>query len=363
MAFNTGRQKVLIVDDSHVNIQVLLETLRSEYAIVVATNGEKAIQLAHLRPQPDLILLDINMPGMDGYEVCRRLKGDHTTRGIPVIFVTALAQSEEERRGLSLGAVDYIIKPFNPELVKMRIRNQLELKGHRDRLEELVQRRTRELLVAQEASIYGLGILAEYRDPETGQHIRRTQLYLQLLAEQVREHPRFRDYFTDRSIRTLCNSAPLHDIGKVGVPDHILHKEAPLTPDEFEQMKQHTVYGRDTVRRIKELMHDDSYSSFLQCAEEITYSHHERWDGSGYHGMKGEEIPLAGRLMALADVYDALVTRRVYKPAFTHEKAYSIITGGDGRVEPSHFDPELLQVFKMRHLEFADIAKANSEDT
>lgn len=357
------RQKVLIVDDSNVNIQVLMETLRDDYAIIVATNGEKALHLARIRPMPDIILLDINMPGMDGYQVCERLKADAATRPIPVVFITALSQKDDEKKGLVLGAVDYIVKPFSPDLVKARISNHLELKRHRDLLEEMVRERTSELALVQEAAIYGLGILAEYRDPETGQHIRRTQRYIHLLAERLRSHPRFEGCLDEQCIRSLYHSAPLHDIGKVGISDQILHKPGPLSAEEFEQMKLHTTYGRDTVRRIKELMQEDRFSFFLKCAEEITYTHHERWDGTGYHGLKGDEIPVSGRLMALVDIYDALVSKRVYKPAFSHERAFEIITRGDGRVEPHHFDPDVLQAFVDLHAEFRRIASDHQEES
>ncbi|BCS52684.1 two-component system response regulator [Geobacter sp. SVR] len=350
------KNKVLIVDDSNVNVQVLMETLRDEYAIIVATSGHKALQMANLEPRPDIILLDINMPEMDGYEVCRKLKSDSATESIPIIFITALSEKDDEKKGLELGAVDYIIKPFSPDLVRARVRNHLELKRHRDFWEDLVQERTSELALVQDAAIYGLGILAEYRDPETGQHIRRTQLYIRLLAERLKDHPRFKEYFDQHSIRSLYNSAPLHDIGKVGVPDHILRKPGPLTADEFNQMKLHTIYGRDTVSRIGKLMKDDKISSFLKCAEEITYTHHERWDGTGYHGLAGDEIPVSGRLMALADVYDALVSKRVYKTAYAHEQAFMIITRGDGRTSPGHFDPDVLQAFVDVHGDFREIS-------
>lgn len=345
MADNTIRRKVLIVDDTPENIQVLMNLLRDDYAIVVANNGERALHLAMTPPAPDIILLDVLMPGMDGYEVCAKLKQDPRTAAIPVIFVTGMSDQADEQRGLDLGAVDYIHKPFTPSLVKARLRNHLELKTHRDHLEELVHERTRELILTQDAAIFGLGILAEYRDVETGEHIRRTQHYVRLMAERLKDHQRFRGYFDRTTLRLLFNSAPLHDIGKVGVPDSVLQKPAPLTVTEFETMKQHTIFGREIISRIEIAMRNNAASAFLRFAEELAYTHHENWDGSGYHGLQGDQIPVSGRLMALADIYDALTSQRVYKPAYSHERAIEIITKGDGRTSPEHFDPFVLQAF------------------
>lgn len=232
-----SRKRVLIVDDSPENIQVLMETLKNDYAIVAAINGKKALKMAAAEPAPDIILLDVMMPNMDGFEVCRRLKAAEETRDIPVIFITTLSDAEDEAYGPALGAVDYLNKPSNPDLVKARIKNHLELKGYRDLLETLVNERTRELAVTQAVTIESLATLAEYREPETGGHVKRTQNYVKALAVRLRDHARFRDELTDDTIEQLYRAAPLHDMGKVGVPDHILLKQGKLTDEEFEERK------------------------------------------------------------------------------------------------------------------------------
>jgi len=339
-----------------------MNLLKDEYAIAVATNGERALHLAAATPAPDIILLDVMMPVIDGYEVCRRLKEDPATASIPVIFITGLSDHAEEQKGLDLGAVDYILKPFAPTLVKARIRNHLELKAYRDHLEEMVNERTMELILTQDAAIFGLGILAEYRDIETGEHIRRTQHYVRLIGERLKEHHKFSGYFSSSTLRQLFNSSPLHDIGKVGVPDIVLQKPGALTSEEFEIIRQHTVFGREVIKRIESGMHNRSASAFLRFAEELAYTHHERWDGTGYHGMKGEEIPVSGRLMAIADIYDALTSKRVYKSAYSHEQAMTIITRGDGRTKPEHFDPFILQAFIDLEEEIKRISLSYRED-
>ncbi|MBF0119889.1 MAG: two-component system response regulator [Desulfobacterales bacterium] len=329
---------VMVVDDTEANIDVLVNTLEDIYDVKVAMDGETALADIIDEP-PDLILLDIMMPGMDGYEVCQKLKSNEVTKNIPVIFLTAMTEEKDEAKGLSLGAVDYVTKPFSPELVKARVKNQLELKRHRDHLEELVQERTKELALTQEVTIYSLASLAETRDPETGGHILRTQRYVKVLAEQLKNHPRFKKFLDDRTIDLLFKSAPLHDIGKVGVPDHILMKPGKLTNEEFEEMKKHTTYGRDALRVAEVKL---GSNSFMRYAREIAYTHQEKWDGSGYpDGLKGEDIPIAGRLMAIADVYDALISKRVYKPPFPHQKAITIIKEGKGK----HFDPDMVDAF------------------
>ena len=296
------------------------------------------------------------MPGMDGYEVCRRLKENPETRGIPVIFLTAMTGENEEARGLSLGAVDYIAKPFSPELVKSRVNNQIELKRYRDRLEDLVRDRTSELAATQEVAIYCLASLTETRDPETGGHILRTQRYVRTLAERLSGRPSYGGVLDGATVDLLYKSAPLHDIGKVGVPDAILRKPGKLTPEEFEEMKKHTVYGMQALRVAEKRL---GTNSFLRLAAEIAYSHHEKWDGSGYpRGLRGADIPVSGRIMALADVYDALVSRRVYKEPFTHEHALSLVAEGRG----TSFDPEMAGCFLDMGDDIRAIAREYPDD-
>ena len=342
--------RILLVDDNTTNLQLLHETLDGlGHRLLVAKNGKTALAIAQ-KANPSLILLDIMMPEMDGYEVCRRLKAEEKTARIPVIFVTALADEEDEAKGLGLGAVDYISKPFNPDLVRARVRIHLELKRYRDQLEQLVIERTRRLALVQAVTIESLATLAEYRDPETGGHIKRTQNYVKVLAKQLKDHPRFRDELNDEVIELLYMSAPLHDVGKIAVPDHILQKAGKLTDEEFEEMKKHTNYGHDALRITEQKLSTDS---FLRYAREIAFTHQEKWDGSGYpSGLKGDEIPVSGRLMALADVYDALISKRVYKPPFPHEKAVQIILDGKGK----HFDSDIVDAFVELEDTFRNIA-------
>jgi putative two-component system response regulator len=346
----TKAEKILLVDDNATNLKILHETLDNlGYHLLVAKNGKGALAIAQ-KTILSLILLDIMMPEMDGYEVCQRLKADEKTKDIPVIFITALSDDADEARGLTLGAVDYITKPFNPDLVRARVRNHLELKRYQDYLEQLVKERTREIALTQAITIESLATLAEYRDPETGGHIKRTQNYVKALAMHLKEHPRFRDELDDESIELLYRSAPLHDVGKVGVPDHILLKPGKLTDDEFAEMKKHTKYGHDALHITEQKLGKNSY---LRCAREIAFSHQEKWDGSGYPlGLKADEIPISGRLMALADVYDALISKRIYKPPLPHEEAVRIITDGS-RI---HFDPDVVDAFLALENTFRNIA-------
>ena len=362
----SDKRTVLIVDDTPANVSLLNALLKEKYKTRIATNGAKALKLASTQPLPDLILLDIMMPDMDGYEVCEKLKASEETKDIPVVFLTAKVGVEDETHGLALGAVDYITKPISPPIVMERVKNHLMLKEARDVLkhqnlilEEKVRERTRKLGELQDVVMTAMGALAESRDPETGNHIRRTQIYVQLLAERLSTHPKFKEFLTPEHITLLFKAAPLHDIGKVGVRDSILLKPGKLTPEEFEEMKNHTVYGRDAIDAAAQKLTEPS--ELLVFAREIAYSHQEKWDGSGYpQGLAGDDIPISARLMAVADVYDALISRRVYKPPFPHEKALAIMTEGRG----SHFDPDMLDAFLEISDAFEAVAKtyADSED-
>ena len=348
---NNKRRKILIVDDNPENIRILLEALSDEFAVVGTRSGEKALTLAVAEPHPDIILLDVMMPEMDGYEVCRRLKANPETWSIPVLFVTSLNDMKDEQHGLEAGAVDYITKPFRPELVKARVRSQIDLKQYRDHLEQLVGERTRELSLTQDATIFTVANLAETRDPDTGAHIWRTQQYVRILALQLAVSPSYAAALTPPDIDLLFKSAPLHDIGKIGIADHILLKPGKLTPEEFEEMKKHCIIGWQALNRTVQLL---GSNSFLHYACEIALTHHEKWDGSGYpQGLFGEAIPLSGRLMAVADVYDALISHRPYKKAFPHAEAVAMIIEGRGH----HFDPAIIDVFVILEAEFQQISE------
>ena len=350
---------LLAVDDTADNLTLLNALLSGPYKVKLANSGEKALKIAAASPAPDLILLDIMMPGMDGYEVCRQLKQQPATRDIPVIFLTARTDAESERAGLEAGAVDYVTKPFNPPVLLARVRTHLALKAHTDFLrdksaflEAEVDKRTREIQAIQDVTIHTPASLAETRDSETGNHIRRTQFYVQALARRLQAHPRFAALLTPRYIDMLFKSAPLHDIGKVGIPDAILLKPGRLTPDEFEIMKTHTTLGRQAIEHAEQLL--GMQVDFLSMSKDIAQSHQEKWDGSGYpQQLAGDAIPLSARLMALADVYDALISRRIYKPAMSHEQAAASINAGRG----THFDPDVVDAFLAIQDEFQAIAR------
>ena len=332
------RLKILVVDDTKTNIEVLEGILSHDYDVCVALNGKKAIELTE-KIKPDLILLDVMMPEMDGYETLRIMREKNILHGIPVIFLTAKADSKSEQTGLDLGAVDYITKPFNPALVTLRIKNQLQLKLQRDHLHELVDERTADLRKTLKVMLTSLGSLAEYRDPETGEHIKRTQVIVQLLAEELQKNPKYENIITSEFSENITTAAPLHDIGKVGINDRILRKPGTLTQEEREIMMQHSKIGYDVLREATSELHDDS---MVSMAAEMALGHHEYWNGEGYpNHRKQDEIPIGARIMAVADVYDALVSRRPYKEPYPHEVAVKEIVNGRG----TQFDPDIVDAF------------------
>ncbi|MBN2117041.1 MAG: two-component system response regulator [Anaerolineales bacterium] len=351
------KASILVVDDTPENLQLLMGILAEHgYDVRVAPDGELALKFVRTT-LPDLILLDIKMPGMDGYQVCKQLKADTPTCDIPIIFLSALDDVFDKVKAFSVGGVDYVTKPFVAEEVVARVQTHLTLKFTKEALknqnvilEEKVRERTQELALTQEVTIQTLASLAETRDNETGGHIRRTQNYVKILAEQLKTHEKFCNFLDNSTIELLFRSAPLHDIGKVGVPDRILLKPGKLTDEEFEEMKKHVIYGYNAFLKAGEYFQG---TSFLHFAREIASTHHEKWDGSGYlQGLKDEEIPISGRIMALADVYDALISKRVYKHPFPHTKAVVIIIEGKGK----HFDPDIVDAFLELEEEFRQIA-------
>jgi putative two-component system response regulator len=355
---------LLVVDDTPENLQLMNSLLRERYRVQLATHGEACLQLALKEPQPDLILLDIMMPGIDGYETCRRLKADPRTAPIPVIFLTAMSQDDDQEQGFQCGCVDFITKPISPALTLARVATHLSLKQandllatHNRSLREEVERSTREVQRVQDVTIMAMASLAETRDNETGMHIRRTQNYVKVLAEGLQQGSPYTDQLDSMSIDLLFKSAPLHDIGKVGIPDGILLKPDKLTSEEFEIMKQHSELGARIIATAEQGL--DTPSSFLRFAREIAHHHHENWDGSGYpDGLSGEAIPLSARLMAVADVYDALISKRCYKLPMTHEQACSLILDQCGR----KFDPVVITIFQHERDRFAAIADEFSDN-
>ena len=336
-------ETILVVDDAAENIALLSDILGDDYRVIFARDGLEALHLAQKTPQPNLILLDVMMPGMDGYETCRRLKSDLRTRGIPVIFLTAHSDVNNEEIGLRLGAVDYLHKPCHPAIVLQRVRIHLEAHNQNLALEQRVRERTAELEETRLEIIRRLGRAGEYRDNETGMHVvRMSQCCHRLaLAAGVPQ---------DKAALLLI-AAPMHDVGKIGIPDQILLKPGKLTPEEWTVMQRHAEIGAEIIG-----VHD---SELLVIARSVALTHHERWDGTGYpEGLSGEAIPVVGRLMALSDVYDALISRRVYKDPFSHEETVRTIKGAKG----SHFDPDVVEAFFELEKEFEKIALEYNDD-
>jgi len=330
--------KILVVDDSERSRRLLGALLTSEgYDYCEADNGKTALSMACTH-EPDIILLDIMMSGMDGYRVAEWLKQKQETKDIPIIMVTALEDQQSRIRGLAAGAEEFVSKPVNANELQIRVRNLLRLKQagdilkeHKQILEIQVAKRTKELQTSFVEAIMTLMRAAEYRDDETGAHVKRISYYASALAKKLGMDVRFCD--------TIHYASPMHDIGKIGIPDHILLKPGSFTPEEWAIMQTHTTIGAGIL--------EGQTSPYLQMGHDIALSHHERWDGSGYpQGSKDEDTPLPARIMQICDVYDALRSKRPYKTAFDHDKSMHIITKGDGRTDPSHFDPEILAAFE-----------------
>ena len=369
------KREILIVDDEPVNLSILSKVLTPYFVVRVCKSGEDALRNANIAPYPDLVLLDIMMPGMDGYEVLARMRENGNTRDIPVIFLSSLNSDVDEEKGLLLGAVDYITKPFKPIVVLARVRSQMEfkearelLKNQNEWLEAEVDRRLRENQLIQDISLVVIAQLVETRDTETANHIVRTRSYVELLARRLISATKFQEGTKDR-IDVLVKASPLHDIGKIGIPDSILLKPGPLTPEEFEIMKTHTNIGGNAIRNAIDktlLARRGGFADgkpmslrILEEAETIARFHHERWDGTGYpDGLKGEAIPLSARIMALADVFDALTSDRPYKSAWSAAEANAYIIEQRG----SQFDPDVVDAFESELEEFAEIHRALADD-
>lgn len=370
----TPQPTLLIVDDQPENLMVLGELLAPRHRVLVASSGEQALRIAAGKPRPDLILLDITMPDMDGYTVLAKLRSDPATADIAVVFVTSRDAAIDEEYGLDLGAADYISKPVKPAVVLARVHTQLENKQARDLLrdqnawlESEVARRMHDNEVVQNASLSALAILAETRDTDTGNHIRRTQRYVETLIATLRRRNCLDDELGGHGGARIIKAAPLHDIGKVGIPDRILNKPGKFTPAEFKLMQHHARIGGSAIatamQRVREAdlspLRDDAQPlAFLEVARQIALWHHEKWDGSGYpDGLAGDAIPLPARIMAVADVFDALISPRIYKPAMSFAQASATIIDGSG----SHFDPRVVTAFKHAMDHFAEIAETLSD--
>ena len=344
MSVELPRQTILAVDDAPENLTVLKGILADDYRVKVAINGEKALKIAFSDSPPDLILLDIMMPEMSGYEVCSRLKADPRTMKIPVIFVTAMGETEDETHGFKLGAVDYITKPVSPPVVHARVKTQLAMYDQKRDLENMVSQRTAELNTTRLEIIRRLGRAAEFKDNETGMHVIRMSHYARIIAKGIG--------MDDTTADLLLNAAPMHDIGKIGIPDNVLLKPGKLDADEWDLMKKHPEFGDNII--------GEHESELLEMARIVALTHHEKWNGQGYpNGLAGEEIPLVGRITAIADVFDALTTERPYKDAWPVEKAVNLIKEEAGQ----HFDADLVVAFLDNLPEILEIKARYAETT
>ena len=325
-------KRVLIVDDLEENRLILEAILGDTYTLDMAENGRQALELLKMGEMPVLILSDIVMPEMDGFGLLEHIKNDSAMKHIPVIFITS---SADEDKGLLAGAIDYITKPFNPEIIRLRVANHIELSSYRESLEAMVQQKAAELISTKETFLETMATMIEYRSLESGEHIRRSKELTSILVKQLIKHPVYGMMLRTGNSATIAQAAPLHDVGKIGIPDHILFKAGRLTPEEFKIIETHSVIGSEMIAT----MITDKQDEYLRHCYDIARHHHERWDGNGYPDkLKGEDIPLSARIVALVDVYDALVSERVYKKGMSHDEAIAIIKKDSG----THFDKEIV---------------------
>jgi putative two-component system response regulator len=359
-ALDNVQYPILIVDDNELNRDMLSRRLAAQgYRVETAADGFAALELVR-RTNFGVILLDIMMPQMDGYEVLHNLKSDDALKHVPVIMITAVDDLDSTVRCLELGAEDYLPKPFNPVILRARVgtclakkqlhdqqeHHRTQLRDHNNQLEKRVRDQVREITSGQLATIFAMSKLADSRDPETGKHLERMREYCHTISRRLATKAPYHDVIDDEFVETIYAASPLHDIGKVGVPDHILLKPGKLSSDEWAVMQTHCELGAETLRAVH-AQHPGN--AFVRMGIDIAQSHHEKWDGSGYPlGLQGEEIPLAARILALGDVYDALTSKRCYKEAFSHEKSTAIIIEGRG----SHFDPAVVDAFLESQEEF-----------
>jgi len=334
------RDTILIVDDIDINRMILRETLENDYQIVEAASGGEACELLFEKKlSPTVVLLDIMMPDIDGFEVLDRLKKNESTKNIPVLFITAASSDETESFGLKSGAADYVTKPFNHDVVRARVANHINLARYRHKLEQLVAKKAAEVTKTYEQTLEVLATIIEYRNLESGEHIRRTTLLTETMIAKMLDIEEFRDALMGENILSLIKASALHDIGKIGISDGILLKPGKLTSDEFEVIKTHTTVGSHIIDSIASSLPDNDM--YLKYAKDICHFHHERWDGTGYpSGLKGEDIPLSARIISVVDVYDALVSPRCYKAPFPHDVSIGMILEGRG----TQFDPGIVDI-------------------
>ena len=334
------RDVILIVDDIEINRMILREILQDDYQIIEAASGSEAFELLYEENvAPTVVLLDIMMPDIDGFQVLEQMKKQSDTKNIPVLFITAADSEETESRGLKAGAADYVTKPFNHDVVRARVDNHINLARYRHRLEQLVAKKAAEVTKTYEQTLEILATIIEYRNLESGAHIRRTTLLTECMIAKMLDNERFRPLLLAENVFSLIKASALHDIGKIGISDSILLKPGKLTPEEFDVIKTHTSIGSQIIENIASTLPDNDM--YLKYANDICHFHHERWDGNGYPtGLKGEDIPLSARIISVVDVYDALVSPRCYKSAYPHDVSLGIITEGRG----TQFDPNIVDI-------------------